>query len=316
MFTLEKRMEKRVNQAFARFWEARPSWWVDGLVRMTLGRRTPRMSEPEQQAQELLARHLVRDHVRRVWEARRTARRLHGARWAAALAGETLDQPPGEVQALALAVQAGRLAEVRARVRESTFWPEGPSGPATAAYYRAGTLLAAAGEFREAIAAFDRSRVEWYERRNGGFPLLRPLVPRSGAWRFGVPSLPQPGPRYPYLQRMEELSTGGWPPGYFSASLHGYHWVIADTGASDRRILRHLGVPRSRQILLASGGLPPGPLRGRVALVTDVDDGKWACLAAQAFDADVIDIGSYLDDEESWERPIFCVGGVRLALNR
>ena len=76
------------------------------------------------------------------------------------------------------------------------------------------------------------------------------------------------------------------------------------------------GLVRSRQILLASGGLPPGPLRGRVALVTDVDDGKWACLAAQAFDADVIDIGSYLDDEESWERPIFCVGGVRLALNR
>ena len=53
-------------------------------------------------------------------------------------------------------------------------------------------------------------------------------------------------------------------------------------------------------------------LRGRVAVVDDVFTGLGSHCLAQVYDADVVDIGRFLDDGDSWELPICTIWEERL----
>lgn len=301
--------EERKERAFAHFWARRPVWWIEGLEQMSMGRfgaddegGLDPLGALEQAANETMARHLVREHVQRVWEAREAARVSHRKRWAAALRGEVTGDDPGEVRALAEHVQAGQVEEVRRSILKR--WPlrgllDFPwGGPSAAVRYRAAVLLRNAGEAEGAYHAFAGCRNEWYYLHYGGFPIHTPIVPRSGSWRYGVPST------------WATWRAAG-PPLYSSFDMSRYDWVIGFKPIIRYRTLTLLGVHRSHQVVLERSGELPR-LRGRVAVVDDVFDGRDSSCVAQVYNADVIDIGRFLDDGDSWEYPVCTIWEERL----
>lgn len=280
---------ERGDQAFDRFWAGRPGWWIEGLEQMSMlhARDDDDGFHPEKRAaMQTMAHHLVREHARVIWEAHAEARRTQAEGWAAALRGDDADD---EVQTLALAVEGRRVVEVVAWLRAQScspqIWDRSKPGPRATAIYRAATLLRGVGELEAANHAFALCPAAWYFRCTGGLPVDEPLVSRSGEWRFGVPSASYGGP---WVRQ----------PVYSSVDLRRYDWVIGCGTTIRHRTLTRLGVPRARQVILEVHHGVAWPfverlprLRGRVAVVDDLCEGRNSQTIARIYDADVIDVG-------------------------
>ncbi len=263
-------------------WQARPfeDWDLRDL----------RATEDERRAAALLAGLVVRDHLREVWEPWYKARREEAELLAGALDG-TLELPA------AVAVRARRLAEALGtgdsdalswRTRELLEANDG--GRAYQLTLRrlvclAGRALRKAGALEDAFAAFTVSTTAWFWWGAPGSVEDRLRV-EPCRWRWGLPSQ--------------------WG-GVFVPTVNWLDWSAYDHVIGCGTTIRHetldlLGVPDEKQHVFGvhryavyppSGKLPR--LTGRVAVVDDVSEGMTSQVLAYVYDADVIDVGGWVD---------------------
>ena len=247
-------------------------------------------------AEETVARWLVREHLREVWEARRRAPAEEADLLDAARDG-VLEGPPRTrepARRLAHAVVAGDVEALPRLVREvcETVPVESPgavpAGPGLFGPIRlvflAGRVLRDGGALEEAHAAFRWSRCSWHWWTAPAAPDDR-ITPARWAWRWAIPYWAgrQVADHVPVAAHFD------WSP---------YDHVVGIGTTIRHRTLDVLGVPFDKQQIVETHFWAPHPfsgpfprLSGRVAVVDDVNQGETSQTLARLYDADVVDVG-------------------------
>ena len=248
-----------------------------------------RATGDERRAAALMARLVIRDRLREVWEASHTAQSEEAALVEGALRG-TLGLPAEvavPVRRLAEALGAGDSVALSWRTRE-VLEVDGIRRAQQPTIQRfvcmAGRSLRNAGALEDAFVAFSLSLGAWFWSGAPGSVEDRLRV-EPNRWRWGLP-----------LQ-------GG---GVFVPKVRRLDWSAYDHVIGCGRTIRHrtldlLRVPREKQhvfevhhgtVFPPSGKLPR--LAGRIAVVDDVHWGQTSQTLALVYDADVVDVGQSL----------------------